>query len=124
MRKTFIICVVLALLFSLCACSNSTYTGEVGEFSFKADCEYYKPNTPGVKVDGFKNTSESKVDNADDAIKKAKVECTIEYDTIYVSFDNESNIWCVLFYTEGVDGGCQSVYIKDNGLTCYIVYGE
>ena len=33
-------------------------------------------------------------------------------------------MWCVSFWTLNLDGNGQDVYINDNGLTCYIVYGE
>ncbi|MBQ2273955.1 MAG: hypothetical protein II334_00610, partial [Clostridia bacterium] len=86
--------------------------------------EIYKDNNPGVKHDGFKNTNESKLSNAEDALERAKKECTIEWDTSHVSFDKELSIWMVSFYTEGILGGDQCVYLDSNGITLLIVYGE
>ena len=97
---------------------------EVSTFSYSEHAEIYKDNNPGVKHDGFKNINEQKISNAKGALERAKNECTIEWDSFGVSFDNESTVWMVSFYTEGMLGGDQVVYLDGNGKTLLIVYGE
>ncbi len=104
---------------------SSTFVSEIQEFSYAQVLEEYKIGDPGVKHENFYNPDvEREVTSAIDAIIRAKFELTIEYDTISVSQDKDSNMWCVSFWTLNLDGNCQDVYINGNGLTCYIVYGE
>ena len=112
--------------FSCTRCKESyTFISGIGEFSYSQALEYYKIGDPGVKHKNFNNPAvESEITGAIDAIVRAKFELTIEYDTISVSYDEISNMWRVDFWTLDLDGNSQSVYINDNGLTCYIVYGE
>ncbi len=109
-----------------CTRCNETNTiiSEIAEFSYAKVLETFKIGDPGVKHENFDFYFESQITSAIDAITIAKFQLTIEYDTISVSYDEESDVWCVDFWTLDMDGGCQSVYIKGNGLTCYIVYGE
>ena len=107
-------------------CAESiTFVSEIREFDYAKILEQYKIGDPGVKHENFKNPEVEREDtSAIDAIIRAKFELTIEYDTISVSQDKDSNMWCVSFWTLNLDGNGQDVYINDNGLTCYIVYGE
>ena len=112
--------------FSCTRCNESyTFISEIREFSYAQELEYYKVGDPGVKHEHFNNWNiESEITGAIDAIIRAEFELTIEYDTISVSYDETSNMWRVDFWTLGLDGNSQSVYVNGNGLTCYIVYGE
>ena len=112
--------------FSCIRCNESyTFLSEIRTFSYAQALEEYKIGDPGVKHEHFNNWNvESEITGAIDAIVRAKFELTIEYDTISVSYDEISNMWRVDFWTLDLDGNSQSVYINDNGLTCYIVYGE
>ena len=112
--------------FSCIRCNESnTFISEIRVFSYAQALEYYKIGDPGVKHENFNNPAvESEITGAIDAIIRAEFELTIEYDTISVSYDEISNMWRVDFWTLDLDGNSQSVYINDNGLTCYIVYGE
>lgn len=103
---------------------SNTLTSEIRKFSYAHVLEEYKIGDPGVKHENFNICFECEVVNAIDAVTIAKLELTVEYDTISVSYDEEADIWCVDFWTLDMVGGGQSVYIKGNGLTCYIVYGE
>ncbi len=96
----------------------------LGSFVFDNVRKTYKAGDPGVKTDGFKNTSEQAVTNSAEAVERAKRECTVGYDTITVLRDGWDEIWSVTFSTRGTLGGCQTVYINSNGLTLLIVYGE
>lgn len=103
---------------------SNTFESEIAEFSYTEVLEKYKIGDPGVEHENLNSFFEFKITGANDAVTMAKFELTVEYDTIAVSFDKDSDVWCVDFYTSNTDGGGQSVYIKGNGLTCYIVYGK
>lgn len=79
---------------------------------------------PGVKTDGFQNTSEAVIATPQQVIERAQNECTIEYDTTSLAYDNAAEIWRVTFYTEGSVGNSQDVYLNGSGLTALIIYGE
>lgn len=96
----------------------------IGGFSFDNVNRTHKAGDPGVKTEGFKNTSENPLTNSAEAAERAKKECTIEYDTVTVLRDGWDNIWSVTFSTRGTLGGCQTVYLNDKGITLLIVYGE
>lgn len=93
-------------------------------FSYEKDSAIYKTGDPGVKTHEFVNVNTHLINNQNEAIQQAENERTIEYDTTAVCYDPVSDIWRVLFYTEGILGGCQTVYMDSNGITCLIVYGE
>ena len=107
-------------------CNESiTFISEVGTFSYAQVLEEYKVGDPGVKHENFNNPEvEREGMSAIDAIIRAKFEAIVEYDTVFVAYDEESNMWCVNFYTFNIPGGDQSVYLNEKGLTCYIIYGE
>ncbi|MBR4062517.1 MAG: hypothetical protein IKK01_05570 [Clostridia bacterium] len=96
----------------------------IGGFAFDNVQKTYKPGDPGVKTSGFKNTSKQTVTNSAEAAERAKNECTIEYDTVTVLRDSWDYVWSVTFSTQGTLGGCQTVYLNDEGVTLLIVYGE
>lgn len=62
--------------------------------------------------------------SSDEALKIAKEKCTIEYNSTNVSYDYEKQVWEVEFFTAGVAGGCQTVYVDNNGTASSIFYGE
>ena len=84
----------------------------------------YKENDPGVKSNGFHNTSRVALETISDVLGQAKNECTIAYDTVDISYDSTTSIWKIAFYTEGSVGGDQTVYMDSYGVTCLLVYGE
>ena len=59
-----------------------------------------------------------------DVKAQARNECTIEYDTVTVNYDETSKVWEVTYSTTNTPGNCQSVYMDENGVTLLIVYGE
>lgn len=124
MKKIICFILVFSFLLLFTGCNQPKSNIEVSTFSYSEHAEIYKDYNPGVKHDGFKNINESKLSNAEDALERAKKECTIEWDSFGVSFDNESTVWMVSFYTEGMLGGDQVVYLDGNGKTLLIVYGE
>lgn len=99
---------------------------EAPAFSYENDKDRYtKENaTMLVHTEGFKNTKEATVTTVKEAIELAKKECTVEYDSVDVRYDAKAKVTMVSFYTEGQDGGDQSVYFDENGKTLLIVYGE
>lgn len=103
---------------------KNIFISEIGEFSYAQVLEEFKIGDPGVKHENFKIPVEVEIASPNDAVAKAKLELTVEYDTISVSYDKEMDIWCVDFWTLNLDGGDQSVYLTGNGVPCYIIYGE
>ena len=124
MRKLFCFILSLALILLFTGCNQSKANMDVSDFSYSEHAEIYKDDSPGVKHSGFVNTDESKTSSDEDALERAKKECTIEWNTSRVSFDKALGIWMVSFYTEGMLGGDQCVYLDSNGKTLLIVYGE
>lgn len=114
------------ITFDCTRCAEAiTFVSEIREFDYANVLEQYKIGDAGVKHENFKNPEVEREDiSAIDAIIRAKFELTIEYDTISVSHDKASDMWCVSFWTLDLPGACQDVYINGKGLTCYIVYGE
>ena len=93
-------------------------------FSYQEDTATYKAGDPGVKSYDFVNVSTQPIDRQDTALKLAKHECTVEYDTTNVYYDGETAMWKVLFSTTGTAGGDQAVYLDSSGITRLVVYGE
>lgn len=98
-------------------------TETAASFSYAADVETYSDNEWAQRA-GFVNTSETKIGSMQDAIERAKAECTVYYDSVWVSYDDTKDVWRVNFGCEDVLGGGQSVYLDSNGMTLLIVYGE
>lgn len=124
MRKIICFILVFSFLLLFAGCNQTKSDIEVSTFLYSEHAEIYNDNNPSVKHDGFKNINEQKISNAEGALERAKNECTIEWDSFGVSFDKESTVWMVSFYTEGMLGGDQVVYLDGNGKTLLIVYGE
>ena len=101
-----------------------TPTPNIDAFSYKDDLRIYTEGTPGVKYNGFKNLEESTVTTKEEAVERAKNECTIQWNATHVYFDEGEKVWKVLFYQENMLGGCQSVYMGADGITLLVVYGE
>ena len=97
---------------------------EILPFSYEEVLQMWGESDPGVKTDGFQNTSEAVIATPQQVIERAQNECTIKYDTTALAYDNAADIWRVTFYTEGSVGNSQDVYLNGNGLTALIIYGE
>lgn len=97
---------------------------DITMFSYADDVATYTKGSPGVKHTGFKNTTEHHVSCGTQALERAKNECTVEYNHTHVYYDEEANVWMVLFYKRNTLGGGQSVYMDADGKTLMIVYGE
>ena len=96
----------------------------ISDFSYEEVRSTYEEDDPGVKHSGFHNTSSVALETIQDVLDQAKKECTISYDTVDVSYDGTTSIWQTVFYTEGMVGGSQTVYMDSYGVTCLVVYGE
>ncbi|MEH2937457.1 hypothetical protein [Lawsonibacter sp. JLR.KK007] len=97
---------------------------EILPFSYEEVLQMWGKSDPGVKTDGFQNTSGAVIATPQQVIERAQNECTIEYDTTSLAYDNAADIWRVTFYTEGSVGNSQDVYLNGSGLTALIIYGE
>lgn len=97
---------------------------ETKTFSYQEDLAYYKGEV-GTKTSGFLNTEVKPIKDAKDASDRAKQECTVAYDSTEVAFDPTSNVYRVSFVPpQNQLGGDQTVYLDQNGITLFVVYGE
>lgn len=63
--------------------------------------------------------------HVDDILVIAKANCTIEYNSINLFYDDITEIWKIVFYVDGDTlGGCQSIYISGDGTVLNTIYGE
>ncbi len=124
MEKRIVIVLAVALAATgVIAFLQGGASGNTSEFFYADDLAAYG-NDPGVYADGFRNEQTQPVRNEEAAVLRAKEECTIEYEAVQVAYDDNTAIWRVAFYTGGVLGGDQSVYLDRNGVIQLIVYGE
>ena len=93
-------------------------------FSYEAEQAQYRPGDPGVRTSGFVHTDKAPVEDAETAIRRAREECTVTYDTVSAWYDPTADMWKVSFSTAGMAGGDQCVYLGSDGVTRLIVYGE
>ena len=103
---------------------NAIIQAVILPFSYEEVLQTWGKSDPGVKTDGFQNTSEAVIATPQQVIERAQNECTIEYNTTALAYDSAADIWRVTFYTEGSAGNSQDVYLNGNGLTALIIYGE
>lgn len=96
-----------------------------GSFSYADVTATFKTGDPGVKSEGFVNAESVPMSNRIWDVKmQALNECTIEYDTVTVNYDEAAKVWEVMYSTANTLGNCQSVYLDETGMTLLIVYGE
>ncbi len=110
---------VLSTIISLCD-SNK----EIESFSYESVIEKYEDDEGGIVRDGFKNTSKIQINNWEDAVNRAKNECTVKYNETIIFYDDKTDVWSITFGKTNVAGGCQTIYMDENGVTLLIVYGE
>lgn len=104
----------------------------LASFSYEEDAAINQVGDPGINPNAFSNVDIYPIENQEDAVERAKNECTIEYNTTSVSFDADADMWRIDFLsvahsednTWATTGNCQSVYINSDGITQLIVYGE
>ena len=121
MKKIIIFLFVTLITISSCT-PNKTFENDeaIESFSYK---EHY--NSSDIRQEKqFKNTTETSISTRQEAIKIAKNEVDIEYNQIEVFYDKECDMYMVSFYTEGMLGCSQNVYMDSKGITKLINYGE
>lgn len=99
-------------------------TEEIRAFSYAEETDAHQEHDPGVKYEGFQNMSELQTGSRQEAVERARAECTVEWDTVDVFYDDTADMWMVVFHTAGTLGGGQTVYLDGSGRTHLIVYGE
>ena len=138
MKTVAVLFLISVFLFGLTGCTQEAEKGQapeisptevvetttvVPEFSYKEVKNRFGEVTPGVKTDEFQNVTQLPIKSKTDAIERARVECTVEYDTVRVRYDSTANMWEICFLPNHPGGG-QDVYLNGNGITTLIVYGE
>ena len=100
------------------------YLTQPDSFSYAEVSRIFKAGDPSVKIDGFVNTYPAPINHLWAAKAQAINECTIDYDTVDVAYDEAEKVWEVTFSTADTLGNCQSVYMDQDGITLLIAYGE
>ena len=122
MKKIFIFCLSIFVVFTTTSGCKTDQTIEC--FSYEEHYNAFINDSAIGQTDGFKNTTETSISTKKEAINIAQKEVMIEYNQIEVFYDKECDMYRVSFYTEGMFGGCQDVYMNSKGITKLIIYGE
>lgn len=97
---------------------------EVETFSYEEEFKEYDGIENGVKRNDFHNIEKIEINNQTQAEEVAENEVIVEYDSVSVAFDEDEQMWKVLFYKKDYLGGGQTVYLNKDGLTQLCVWGE
>ena len=97
---------------------------EVETFSYEEEFKEYDGIENGVKRNDFHNIEKIEINNQTQAEEVAENEVTVEYDSVSVAFDEDEQMWKVLFYKKDYLGGGQTVYLNKDGTTQLCVWGE
>lgn len=89
-------------------------------FSYMYEKEYYAEE---AKTEGFVNVTESLVEDAAEAVLRARNEYKADCDSVFVYNDIAEAMWKVSFCNDD-NAGCTHVYIDSKGITQMIVYEE
>ena len=96
----------------------------IGYFSYEEVLLRYREQSGGTRCSDFRNTDPVELVDEESVVNRAKQECTILYTDTEVYDDIPGEMWMVLFYSKGMLGGDQEVYMDRNGITKLIVCGE
>ncbi|MBE6677413.1 MAG: VWA domain-containing protein [Ruminococcaceae bacterium] len=101
-------------------------TAEDESFSVMPDSSRILSEHPGcaVKTDGFVNEDSDPITCSEDAVERAALECTVEYDTVATHYSHIDHTWAVHFSMTDTAGGDQIVYLNQSGVTLYVISGE
>lgn len=88
-------------------------------YSFNYDEEFFNDDHY-VQINNFVNTTSADCDTVDEAVLRAKAECTVKYDFIDVYRDFQKEMWDIRFCSEQ-DGVIFDVYLGFDGITRRIV---
>ncbi len=114
---------IILLLMGLAAILQSGPSRDVPGFSYAEDCAAFK-DEPGILREGGWNAASSPIRSEEEALRRAREECTVSYDAVQMAYDPSKEMWRVTFYTVGMLGGSQTVYLDAEGVIHMIVYGE
>lgn len=93
-------------------------------FSYQSDLKFILGKGTGVKTDGFVNTTAQTIEGAKQILDLARKEIAIDYDAVAVYYDAAEAMWKVSFWTDRMVGGDASVYLSNDGITEWILFGE
>lgn len=97
---------------------------DVEKFSYEKECSEIGEGVGCVTTKDFHHTENFDINNKEQAIKIAEKEVTVEYDSVYVAFDEKEQMWKVNFSKDGYFGGDQTVYLSKDGTTQISIWGE
>lgn len=97
---------------------------DVEKFSYEKERSEIAEATGSNKIKEFHNTENANINNKEQAVEIAKNEVNVEYDSVSVAFDEESEMWKVIFFKKSQLGGGQTAYLNKDGITQLCVWGE
>ncbi len=97
---------------------------DVEKFSYEKERSEIGKSDGCIKIKDFHNTENANINNKEQAVELAKNEVIVEYDSVSVAFDEESEMWKVIFFKKSQFGGGQTVYLNKDGTTQICVLGE
>ncbi len=101
-------------------------TAEDADFSVMPDSSRILSEHRGcvVKTGGFVNEDSDPITCSEDAVERAALECTVEYDSVSIYYSHDDHTWAVHFSMTDTAGGDQIVYLNQSGVTLYVISGE
>ncbi len=124
MKKRIVAALLIVLLvMGLAAILQSGSSRDVPGFSYAEDFAAFKDD-PVVLREGKWNTAPSPIRSEEEALRRAREACTVSYDAVQTVYDPSAEMWRVTFYSVGMLGGGQMVYLDAEGVIHMIVHGE
>lgn len=92
-----------------------------GRFSYREETGHWSADTYGVVLEGFVNTEPCELSSATQAIEHAKNDCTVAYEYASADYDDQADVWRIIFYKQGT-GKRLRVYMTGDGVTLMTRY--
>lgn len=100
------------------------YAQGVEEYSYDEELAAYNGTVEMINVDMHEMVSD--ISTAREAIIEANKRVKISYDRVSVGYDENADMWKVLFYNENGSalGSAQTVYVSSDRSTLAVIYGR
>lgn len=95
-----------------------------GAFSWAEESARYLARGLGVKTRGFSNNAPEPVGTYEEAAERALAEVTVEYDEVWVYFDESAGMYRVNFQLKDAMYIDEVVFLGTDGVTRLAVYGD
>ncbi|MBE6573240.1 MAG: M56 family metallopeptidase [Ruminococcaceae bacterium] len=98
------------------------FAQEVTEYSYTEDMADHEGMVEMINVDMHEKIPN--ISTAREAILEAHKRVKTNYDRVAVGYDESEDMWKINFYTEGVLGGDQIVYVSSDRSLIAVIYGD